>query len=101
MLVTWGILFSKVKQRGLMERIDAEIRKLEAEGKTPKIIYVGLELYLKLEAEVNPPFAADLLSEGQRAADPPPLVSPDEYKGIKVSYQDWQPNDYLYIETNE
>ncbi len=82
----------------MSEKIDAELERIKQLGQTPKTIYVGSELYFELDREQNPPFAADVLSEGQKAT----VHSSDDvtdYQGVKVVLLDDVAPDYLRIET--
>jgi len=80
------------------ERIDAELERLANLGQTPKVIYVGDNLHQELYGEINPPYAADLISDGQKAS----VITPNEvrdYKGTRVVVLEDVEPDYLRIET--
>ena len=82
----------------MADRIDAELERLSKEGKTPKLIRVGSELYFELDREINPIFAAELLSDGQKATP----ITPNEvtdYKGVRVELDENAAPDYLEVMT--
>jgi hypothetical protein len=82
----------------MSDRIDAELDRISKEGKTPKVIRVGHELHLELDSEINPPYAADLVADGQKAS----VISHNEvtdYKGIRVEVVESAAPDYLEIVT--
>jgi hypothetical protein len=82
----------------MSQRIDAELERIAQLGQKPKVIYVGDDLHQELYDELNPPIAADLVRDGQKAY----VISTKDvtdYKGIRVIVlQDVAP-DYLRIET--
>jgi hypothetical protein len=82
----------------MSDRIDAELERLSKEGKTPKLIRVGHELHLELDSEINPVFAAELLSDGQKAT---PITRDEvtDYKGIRVEIVEDAAPDYLEVVT--
>ncbi len=82
----------------MSQRIDAELERIAKLGQTPKVIYVGNDLHLELYEEINPPIAADLVADGQKAY----VITPNEvteYKGIRVVILEDVAPDYLRVET--
>lgn len=82
----------------MSDRIDAELERIKNLGQTPKTIHIGHELHLELYGEQNPPIAADLVRDGQKAS----VITPKEvtdYKGIPVIISEDAAPDYLHIET--
>ncbi len=82
----------------MSDRIDAELERIGKEGKTPKLIRVGSELYFELDREINPIFTAELLRDGQ-AATPVPHNDVTDYKGVRVELDENAAPDYLEVVT--
>jgi hypothetical protein len=79
-------------------RIDAELNRIAKLGQTPKTIFVGNDLWLELNGEIDQSIAAAIVGDGQAApVEPPSEVT--EYHGIRVVHLESVSSDHLQVQT--